>query len=180
MLEFHSLCTGNSSGKPLSSCPSTVNHTLFFDSLVLPKLYVNVYHIALPCTYLQSWLTHRTTNFLQIRIMFWRLLSTPLKMLVELIVATDKPGDPHWFLDDFLKFKLEWKIQYYPPRPKNVVILHVWHLLSISFCAIKKSLCGQLSTLCVHSFSWAQVAGSSCLTRLAHTSLVSCGWVRSC
>ena len=75
---------------------STVNHTLFFDSLVLPKLY----HMALSWIFLQSWLPHRTMNFMQVIIMYWRLLSIPPKMLVELIVTADKPGDPHWYLDE--------------------------------------------------------------------------------
>ena len=83
-----------------SHSSSRVNHTFFFDSLVLPKLYVSMYHMALSWIYLWSWLPPRTMNFMQVIIMNWRLLSIPLKMLVELMVTADRPGDPHWYLDE--------------------------------------------------------------------------------
>lgn len=63
--------------------------------------------------------------------------------------------------------------------------------ISVRFCAIKNKtnqtnkrktppkICGQLSILWVDSFGWAQLGGSSGLTRLTHTSLVRSRWASS-
>lgn len=93
---------------PLNFCKQSksypflwVNQTLFC---------VNMNHTDCHCLYTE--LSHSPDcEFLADKIMSWRLLSIPPKMSVELLVATDKTEDPHWYLHNFLKFKLKWKIK---------------------------------------------------------------------